>query len=231
MTKSQVSFDHIEAVFFDLDGTLVETDNRWARVLSEKLKRLKTILPHLDPDILARDLIMALEAPTNYAISICERLGMESTFFGLTDRIRRSKGLATREASVPVEGSRTLLESLHGRYKMAVVTTRARPEAKTFLNHIGAERFFSALITRQDVFRMKPHPEPLRKAAALLGVSPSRCLMVGDTAVDMRAARRAGAYAVGVLSGFAVRVQLERAGAHLILERAVQLLEHLPELR
>lgn len=231
MTETRPSLDRIEAVLFDLDGTLVETNNRWAKTLSEKLKRLTPILPHLDPEILARDLVMALETPTNYIVSICERLGLESSFFGLTDRIRRSKGLATREGSMPVEGSQALLEALNGHYKMAVVTTRARPEAQTFLSQIGAERFFSVVVTRQDVFLMKPHPEALRKAAALLGVAPSRCLMVGDTAVDIRSARRACAYAVGVLSGFAMRSQLERAGAHLILDRAAQLLDYLPKVR
>ena len=48
---------------------------------------------------------------------------------------------------------------------------------------------------------MKPHPEPVRKAALRLGVSVQHCLMVGDTTMDMAAARRAGAWAVGVLSG------------------------------
>lgn len=219
--------DHIEAILFDLDGTLVETDNRWARILADKLEPLKRIFPRLDNVALGRHLVMALETPANYVISLFEHLGLGSSFFGLTDRLRRSKGLATREASELVGGTRELLDALRGRYKLAIVTTRARPEAQAFVTAQKLADHFPVVVTREDVWRMKPHPEPVRKAAALLQVPPERCLMVGDTTMDIVSARRAGAYRVGVLSGFGERQELERAGANLILDRAEQLLEHL----
>lgn len=218
----------ITAILFDLDGTLIETDNRWVAMLEQKLAPLKRLMPRLDTHALARRLVMASETPTNYILSLIEHVGLSSSFFGLTDRLRRSKGLATREDSELVEGSLELLEALEGRFKLAIVTTRARPEAYAFLRHAGIERFFPVVVTRQDVLRMKPHPEPIRKAAASLGVRPEECLMIGDTVPDIRAARRAGALAVGVLSGFGERAELERAGAHLILERAAHILDHLP---
>jgi len=46
--------------------------------------------------------------------------------------------------------------------------------------------------------------------------------MVGDTTVDVKSARRAGAWAVGVLCGFGEQEELERAGAHAILESTAQ---------
>jgi HAD superfamily hydrolase (TIGR01509 family) len=219
--------DHIEAILFDLDGTLVETDNRWAKILADKLEPLKRIFPRLDNVALGRHLVMALETPANYVISMFEHLGLGSSLFGLTDRLRKSKGLATREASELVEGTRTLLDALHGRYKLAIVTTRARPEAHAFVAVQKLVDYFPVVVTREDVWRMKPHAEPVRKAAALLGVPPERCLMVGDTTMDIASARRAGAYRVAVLSGFGERRELERAGANLILDRAYELLEHL----
>jgi len=216
--------DTIEAVLFDMDGTLIETDNRWAAIFAHKLEPLKRIAPRRDTAALGRSLVMAVETPANYTISLFERLGLGSSFFGLADRVRRSKGIATKEAAVLVDGSEALLEYLKSRYKLAVVTTRARPEANAFVALAGLERFFPVVVTREDVWRMKPHPAPIRKAAAMLGVAPERCLMVGDTTMDILAARRAGAYALGVLSGFGERRELERAGAHIILERAALLL-------
>jgi len=227
MNEPPPHFDGVEAILFDLDGTLVETDNRWARLLAERLRPMRRVWPRLNVEALARRIVMAIETPSNYAISTLEHLGLGHLFLGLADRIRRSKGLATREASEPVEGSEELIQALKGRYKLAVVTTRARPEALALLGHLGLSAHFEALVTRQDVWRMKPHPEPVYKAARLLGVLPSRCLMVGDTTMDIRSARRAGAYAVGVLSGFGERRELERAGAHLILDRAASLLAYL----
>ena len=47
--------------------------------------------------------------------------------------------------------------------------------------------------------------------------------MVGDTTVDVHAARRAGAWSVGVLCGFGQRAELARAGAHLVLETTADL--------
>ena len=159
---------------------------------------------------------------------LLERLGLGKSVHGLADRVRCREGLATRGASVLVEGTRELLGSIDGRFRLAIVTTRARPEALSFLAQQGLERYFTVVVTRQDVLRMKPHPEPIQRAAQLLRVHPVRCLRVGDTTMDVRAARRAGAVAVGVLSGFGERDELQRAGAHLVLDSAVELLSHLP---
>jgi phosphoglycolate phosphatase-like HAD superfamily hydrolase len=227
MSDGRIPMESLEAILFDLDGTLVETDNRWAAVLADRLAPLKRLNPRVDTQRLGRWIVMGIETPSNYAIAWVERLGLGHLLAGLADRIRRSKGLATRGESEPVPGTLELLNALMGRYRLAVVTTRARPEATSFLAQLGLERFFPVIITRNDVLRMKPHPEPVLRAAQRLGVRPSKCLMVGDTTMDIRAGRRAGAYTLGVLSGFGERGELERAGAHRVLDCAAQLLEEL----
>jgi HAD superfamily hydrolase (TIGR01509 family) len=60
---------------------------------------------------------------------------------------------------------------------------------------------FGTVVTAADVGRRKPDPEGLLRAAEALGVAPARAAYVGDSVVDIRAARAAGMYAVGVLSG------------------------------
>jgi len=222
-------FDGVRAVLLDLDGTLIETDNRWASVMAQKLEFVKRLFPKADSEALGRSLVMAIETPVNYVMLLCEHLGLGSSFFGLADRLRRSKGLATSERSALVPGTEKLLNALRTRYALAVVTTRARPEAYAFIEQASLSAYFRAVVTRQDVWRIKPHPAPVNKGAELLSVMPSQCIMVGDTTMDVRAARRAGAFAVGVTSGFGTRDELERAGAHLVLDRAVQLLDHLPD--
>ncbi|MEA3406689.1 MAG: HAD-IA family hydrolase [Chloroflexota bacterium] len=228
MDGNKIFTNPIEAILFDLDGTLVETDNRWAAIVADRLKSLQGIFPRLDTERWGRKLVMAIETPSNYAISLLEHVGLGGSFLGLADLVRQSRGLATQGASVMVQGTEELLTRLKPRYTLGIVTTRARADAHYFLKCMGYQDLFSVVITRQDVLRMKPHPAPVEKAMAALHVSPQRCIMVGDTAVDVRAARGAGAYAVAVLSGFGQRQELERAGAHLVLERAVQLLDYLP---
>ena len=217
----------IDAVLFDLDGTLVETSNRWAADLAERLAPLRRLSSRIDTEKLARALVMAIEMPANYLVSSLERLGLTGVISGIADRVRRSKGLAIRGQAELIVGSEALLEALAPQVRLAVVTTRARAEAHAFVQSAGFARFFPVIITRQDVWRMKPHPAPVLAAAEQLDVDPERCLLVGDTVMDVRAAKRAGAVAVGVLTGIANRQELERAGADLILERADELLPHL----
>jgi len=164
---------------------------------------------------------------TTYFLLLLEHLGINSSFFGLADRIRSSKGLATRATSTLIPGSVELLERLRQEYVLAVVTTRQRSEAEAFLAAADIGRYFEVIITRSDCWHIKPHPDPIRKAALLLGIKPDECLMIGDTVLDMRSARRAGARAVGVLTGYDEREELTRAGAEVVLNNASQLLTYL----
>jgi len=220
---------NVRAFLFDLDGTLVETSNRWAEVLARRLSGVQRMLPGLDVESLSRRLVLGIEMPLNYAVAGAERLGLANVTRGLGDRVRRSKGLATRRESVLIDGVLELVEDLAGRYRLGIVTTRARREAHTLLERTGLRRFFPIVVTRQDVWLMKPHQQPVLKAARALGVSPADCAMIGDTVMDVRSARRAGAFAVAVLTGIASREELSRAGAQLVLERAADLRAHLAD--
>ena len=78
-------------------------------------------------------------------------------------------------------------------------------------------RGLSVIAGREDTWRIKPHPSPILYACEQLGVPVERCLMVGDTKVDIWAARASGARSIGVLCGFGSRDELESAGADRIL--------------
>ena len=87
----------------------------------------------------------------------------------------------------------------------------------------GLEALFEVVTTRQDTWWLKPHAAPVRRTAQLLGVPTAACLMVGDTVMDMRAAKSAGARAIGVLSGLGAREELRRGRADLILSEVAEL--------
>ena len=212
--------DKVEAVLFDLDGTLMDTDDQAVEALVRRLQRLRW--PH--PQRAARRLVMACETPGNAMMTLLDVLGLDASLNAFTDRLRRWRGLRTRADFHIITGVEEMLAELSGRYRLAVVTTRGLAESETFLDQYNLRGFFDALVTRESTWRLKPHPAPIRHAARLLGVPVERCVMVGDTTVDVRAARRAGAWAVAVLCGFGEREELERAGAHVILEHTAQFL-------
>ena len=149
----------------------------------------------------------------------------DDELFALGDRLRRLRGLRTPANFRPVDGVVEAVRELSGRYTLGVVTTRSRRDAQAFLGQHALEDCFSVVVTHEDTWRLKPHPEPIRYAAEQLGVAVERCLMVGDTGVDVRAASAAGARAVGVLCGFGERGDL--VGADLVLETTVSLREWL----
>ena len=209
----------VEAVLFDLDGTLMDTDDQAVEALARGLQRLHWPCAHRA----ARRLIMAFETPGNALMTLLDVLGLDAPLMTFTDRLRRWRGLRTRDDFRIMAGAKEMLAALDGRYRLAVVTTRSLSDAEAFLTHYGLRDLFGALVTRESTGRLKPHPAPIRYAALSLGVPVERCVMVGDTPVDVRAARRAGAWAVGVLCGFGEREELEQAGAHVILEHVSEL--------
>ena len=109
--------------------------------------------------------------------------------------------------------------------RMAIATNRSARGARAILDGFGYASDFGIIIALEDVEHVKPHPQPVLRACAALGVDPRRTVMIGDTPDDILAGRAAGARAVGVLTGVHDRAALDGAGADAVLEN----LGRLPE--
>ncbi len=214
----------IDAILFDLDGTLLQLrGGEKGGSLARWLQPLAPILPGRDPAAAARRLFVVTETPSNYLLAVLDRAGLSTWLRPLADRARTAKGIGTLGNLHPIDGVRDLLPRLAARYPLAVLTNRARREAYGFLVSNDLAPHFRAVTTRQDLWRFKPHPEAVRRTARLLAVPPERILMVGDMPVDMLTARRAGAQALGVLTGFATEAELSAAGAHIVLPTVTEM--------
>ncbi|MFW6115466.1 MAG: HAD family hydrolase [Chloroflexota bacterium] len=210
------SFDRgaIDALVFDLDGTLMDTDDQVVEKLALRLERLGAAKMHG----LARRMVMAAESPLNGLITLLDVVGLEGPVLGVWRRLRRGRrGTGHRHYRL-MEGADVVLPALKARYRLGIVTTRGREAAEAFVSQHGLEGTFDVVVTRETTWRLKPHPGPIWEAARQLGVPVERCAMVGDTALDVRSARRAGARSIGVLCGFGRRRELERAGADVVLD-------------
>jgi phosphoglycolate phosphatase-like HAD superfamily hydrolase len=216
--------EDIEAVLFDLDGTLMDTDDQAVASLARYLTPLSVFFS-INPTSLARRLVMWAETPGNALMTFFDAIGLDDNVFAIGDTLRRWRGLYAPPDLPLIPGTDATLHELSRRYRMAIVTTRGRRDAEAFLAQHSLAHLFELVVTRESTHRLKPHPEPIRFAAKKLGVSPRRCALVGDTATDVRSARAAGAWAVAILSGFGERDELERAGAHLVLESVTQMEE------
>ncbi len=213
-----------KALLFDLDGTLIDTDDAFLETWARRLQWWSRKLGRDDPRPLLRRALLAAERPINGVVSLLDAVGLDDNVFSLGDRLRQVRGSRTRGRFLPVNGVLETIRALHSSYRLGVVTTRSRTDTLAFLGQFELQRLIEVVTTREDTQRLKPHPEPIRHTVSALGLSPSQCVMVGDTAVDMVSAKEAGAFAVGVLCGFGERRDLLEAGADLILEKTAELL-------
>ena len=125
--------------------------------------------------------------------------------------------------------AKVTLELLSRHFSLALITLRyvVKEQVLDELKHLGIRRHFRVVVTALDVRKPKPFPDALLVAAEKLRVPVKECAIVGDSVVDVRAGRAAGAVTVAVLSGLFSRVQLEREKPDLIVKDVGSLPNHL----
>ena len=222
--NNTIPFDQIEAILFDLDGTLIDTDDD---AVASMGKRLRPFLGR-HANRTARWFAMKAETPGNALITLLDILHLDEPLMGFTDKLRRWRGSYPAHEFRFIPSVDEMLLSLQGQYKVALVTTRSRYHIDAFLEQFPVETaVFHTTCGLQDTRRLKPHPAPVKLAAKRLGVPVEKCVMVGDTTVDVKSGCRAGAWSIGVLCGFGEPGELARAGAHLVLDSTADLIDHL----
>ena len=70
------------------------------------------------------------------------------------------------------------------------------------MEHFGVMRHFDVLVGREDVQNPKPHAEPIQKALQMMDTNNREVWMIGDTKLDLIAAKEADVNSIGVLSGY-----------------------------
>ncbi len=213
----------VQALCFDVDGTLHETDDQFVLKLARWLRPLRFLLPQRDPMPLARKLVMLTETPATFLYAGPDWLGLDDEMARLGDWLyRRGLGKSAQPYQL-VAGVADMLAVLYNRYPLSVVTARGERSTLNFLEHFNIRQYFSAIATGQTCRHTKPHADPVLWAAEQMHVPAAHCLMIGDTTVDILAGKAAGAQTVGVLCGFGAQAELERCGADLVLNSTNQL--------
>ncbi|MFC6083835.1 HAD family hydrolase [Sphaerisporangium aureirubrum] len=184
----------MEAVLFDMDGLLVDTEKYWFQVETDVMRRLGHGWTAEDQERLVGG---SMPATVAYMLRVSgssrepdeiERWMHEGLFALLETGVEMMPGAAELLAEVRAEGLPT-----------ALVTSSGRPVADAVLATVGRGNF-DAVVTGDDVTRFKPDPEPYLLAARLLGVSPQRCAALEDSPNGVTAATAAGCAVVAVPS-------------------------------
>ena len=206
----------IKAVIFDIDGTLSDSDDQMVNQVERLVKPFTFFISGKGRAAFARWLVMAVESPGNFIYSMADRFDLDSLFIRLLDHRSRNRKHKLRSYRLIPEVNE-MLASLSPRFPLAVASARDEQTSMAFINQFELGSLFRVVVTSQSTHHTKPFPDPLIYAAEKMGVPPANCLMVGDTTVDMRAAKLAGMQTAGVLCGFGREKELRRAGADAIL--------------
>jgi pyrophosphatase PpaX len=205
---SALHIPHLEAVLFDLDGTLIHSIEHiiacWQHTVRTSLGREMTreeILPTL-----GRALLECFEE-----IAPGRSVEMREVY--------RAYQKATHDSDVTlVPGTHQTLERLRSAgYTLGVVTSKGITVATEGLNLFNLTPYFSTLVTYEDTDRHKPHPAPLLVASERLGIEPARIVYVGDAVFDIQAGKAAGMRTVGVTWGAGKKEELMEAGADWVI--------------
>lgn len=208
----------IQALCFDVDGTLSNTDDLYTQKISKFIPKFL----FKQPDQTARRIVMWIEAPGNALMGLADTLHLDDEMVAVINWISRHRKHSSKEFLL-VPGVDEMLRQLHGRYPMAVVSARDEKGTMAFLERFDLVQYFDAIVTGLSAKHTKPYPDPVLLAADKLGVAPENCLMIGDTTVDIRAGKSAGAQTVGVLCGFGEEPELRKMGADEILGDTTEL--------
>jgi HAD superfamily hydrolase (TIGR01549 family) len=230
-----LDLQRVRALCFDVDGTISDTDDHIVAQLAKALDAIPGVSGRRGERV-ARQIVMGLETPVHGAYALLDQLGLDVSVARLRARLQAVKRRGadpghTRNPEaideVPhemVAGVQEMLKILARHYPMCTISTGGAPRVERFLEHYGVRDLFKAVVGAQTTRRMKPHPEPLLYAAQQMGVAPAECLMIGDTTIDVRTGKAAGAQTVAVLCGFGTEDELRAAGADLVLRTTSDLL-------
>lgn len=216
--------ERIKAICFDVDGTLSDTDDLWVNNFAKRFDFLKFLSPNKDIKPFARWLVMVLESPGNLVYELFDRLHLDDEVATLFNWMAHHNPGRKPKKFWMVPHGKELLDFCSQRYALSIVSARDERSTLSFLKQYQIENLFKIVLTSQSCVYTKPFPDPILRAAKEKGVLPENCLMVGDTTVDIRAGKAAGAQTVGVLCGFGTERELRRAGADLILKNTHELM-------
>jgi len=182
----------LKAVLFDLDGTLIDTEEL---ILASARHATKEVLGEaLSDDVLRHNIGVPLRIQmAEYAPEHVDEL---------LASYRKHNDIVHDDLIREYAGTESALVALWELgLPMAIVTSKSRPVARRGLDFFGLGRFFEFIVGYEDTTIHKPEAEPILEAARRLGVSAGECIYVGDSPHDMAAGIAAGALTAAAMWG------------------------------
>lgn len=210
----------IRTILFDLDGTLIDTNE----LIVESFKH--TFKAHLDKEYTREDILQFIGPPLRDSFEKVNPDQVEEMV-----KTYREHNLSNHDLYVKsYDGVFETIQALHEKgYQMAIVTTKIRETALKGLELTHLDQFFDVVIGLDDVSNAKPDPEPVLKGMDALGGSPETTIMIGDNSHDIHAGQNAGTKTAGVAWSAKGKDFIESLNPDYVLNHISDLLEIVEE--
>ena len=222
-----VKKNQISAVFFDLDGTLLDSAPDLADALNQLLIKYKQ--PPLPLDIIRPTLALGTTGILSSGFNIDVT---HSRFAALRKEFLETYYDCMMNKTTYFDGMIEVLNYL-GNHQIpwGIVTNKPGWLAKPLLDHFETAQQYCCLVSGDQLTKRKPDPEPLLYACKTVNVSPSQALYLGDTQSDVQAAKAAGMIATVALYGYlAADSQPQRWEADALINYPCQLIDWIKAL-
>jgi phosphoglycolate phosphatase len=207
----------LPTLFFDLDGTLIDSAIGITRCVAHALERLDHPVP--SEQELRRWIGPALRVSFAPLLQDPERVEQAVGFY--RERFQ-THGWLEHEVYA---GVGDVVEALHAAgHRLLVVTAKNEPDARRILAHLPFGARFDDVVGSTADGRLSHKPELIGEALRRHDIAPAGCWMIGDRHMDIDGARHHGIASVGVLWGFGEEAELRDAGATRLVARPADLL-------
>jgi len=211
----------IEAVLFDLDGTVANTNE----LIYESFRRLfddKMMIEVSDQEIYSLFGEPLENSLKKYSKNAEELL----PFFREFNELNHDRMI---QSFTGVEEALIMLKAQG--LKLGIVTSKRERMARRSLEMLGLSDYFEVLITPEYTLKHKPEPDPIYKACELLGgIDPKNTIMVGDASYDILCGNRAGATSVAVSYSMIHPDSIKKAEPHYVVDDLRELVELIHKL-
>lgn len=192
-------------ILFDLDGTLIDSTDAILESFGFAFDSFGQSVP--DDELIKAQIGYTLE-------DIFTSLGVdEGRVVDFVAAYKSKYREISSEKTYLIENAKEAIELASEFAALGIVTTKTSRYSKELLEHLGVMSYFEVLIGREDVENVKPHPEPIFKALDKMGRNDAffkqNSWMIGDTFLDVNAAKNAGIKHVALMTGYGDKNHLQ----------------------
>jgi HAD superfamily hydrolase (TIGR01509 family) len=203
-------FDQPDALIFDMDGVLIDSEPLHERAKREALAEAGIVVPEsLFANYTGRSdkaMIYEVAAERGFSAERCAQI------LDRKHRIYESLEHTLR----PVSGAIDFVHWAKSRYRLAVATSATSRNREATLKSLQIESMFEVAVDSASFSQPKPSPEVFQIAIERLGVAPTACLVIEDAVNGIVAARAAGCFSAGLTTSFS-EASLREAGADIVV--------------